>query len=127
MVIMMNTNEKRWKGCEAVMDILCQAATMKSVESVVESWVSVLEHHSSKSRTLDGNSIQDEMVISVNGPLTQHCQRTVEDTMKTYWGKLRNSLKNGHFTRRSENVKSYLVSKVVDNLNSVPVTTPFIV
>ena len=32
-----NTKEKKWKGCEAVMYIVCEAATMKSVESVVES------------------------------------------------------------------------------------------
>ena len=126
-VMMMNTEQKRWRGCEAAMDIVCQAATMKTVESVVESWVSVLEHHSSKSRSLKAETIQREMMISENGPQVQHSQTVVEESMKLYWSKLSTSnLKQGHFTRRSEKVKSYFVSKSVDSLNSVPIKTPFI-
>ena len=101
-MMMMNTEEKKWKWCEAVMDRLCQAATMKSVESVVESWVSVLEHHSSKSRPLKAETIQGE-----NRPIVSHSQGVVEETMKVYWAKLKGSLKNGHFTRRSDRIKSY--------------------
>ena len=126
-VLMMNTEEKRWRECEGAMDILCQAATMKSVESVVESWVSVLEHHSNQSRPIQAETIQSEMMISVNGPQVQHSQTVVEESMKLYWSKLQSSsLKQGHFTRRSDKVKSYFVSKSVDSLNSVPVKTPFI-
>ena len=124
-VMMMNTEAKRWWGCEAVMDIICQAATMKSVESVVESWVSVLEHHASKTRNIKADTIQEEMMISLNGPLIQHSKGEVEETMKAYWGKLK-TLKDGHFTRRCERVKSFIVSKSVDSLNSQPVKTPFI-
>jgi hypothetical protein len=128
MVIMMNTEEKTWKGCEAVLDILCKAATMKSVESVVESWVSVLEHHSSKSRPLKDSTIHDEMMISINGPLLQHSQNIVEETIRQYWGKLRTGLMTGHFTRRSEDIRLLRVqtSKVVDGLNKCVIKTPFI-
>ena len=128
-VMMMNTEQKRWRGCEAAMDIVCQAATMKTIESVVESWVSVLEHHSSKSRSLKAETIQREMMISENGPQVQHSQTVVEESMKLYWSKLSTSnLKQRHFTRRSrsEKVKSYFVSKSVDSLNSVPIKTPLI-
>ena len=126
MVILMNTNRQLWKGCEAVMDILCQAATMKSVEAVVESWVSVLEHHSSKSRPLTAETIQSEMMISINGPLIQHSPSLVEDSMKLYWGRLKtNSLQSAHFTRRQGKVKVFTVSKSVDGLNSQEVKTPF--
>ena len=100
---------------------------MKSVEFVVESWVMVLKHHSSKSRPIKAETIQSEMMISVNGPQVQHSKTVVEESMKLYWSKLKSSsLKQGHFTRRSDKVKSYFVSKSVDSLNSVPVKTPFI-
>ena len=56
------------------MDIVCQAATMKSVESVVVSLLSVLEHHSRKSRPLKAETIQGEMMVFVNGPLVSHSQ-----------------------------------------------------
>ena len=43
MVLLMETDGKRYEGCEVILDVLCQAAAMKSIESVVESWISVLE------------------------------------------------------------------------------------
>ena len=128
LVKMMSTEEERWKGCEGIMDILCQAATKKTVESVVESWVSVLEHHSNKSRNLKAENIQSEMMIAVNGPLVQHSQEVVKESMKKYWGNMKiESLKSGHFTKRSNNVKSFCISKTLDSLNAVPVKTQFMV
>ena len=80
------------------MDILCRAATIKSVKSVVDSWVSIIELHSSKSRHLKAETIQDEMMISVNG------------AMRDYRGNLRSSLTDGHFSRCSECVQSFVVT-----------------
>jgi hypothetical protein len=126
LMIMMNTEGKLYEGCEAVMDILCQAAVKMSVESVVESWISVLEHHSSKTRDLKDETILTELVIAVNGPLVQHCNKVVESTMKTYWKKNKiKSLQDGHFVRKSNRIKPYFVSKAVDNLNSKAVKVPF--
>ena len=50
--MLLATQNELYKGCEAVIDILIQAALSISVESIVESWISVIEHHSSKSRPL---------------------------------------------------------------------------
>lgn len=121
MVMLLNTEAKRFQGCEAVIDILCQAAAMKSVESVVESWISVLEHHSNKSRNLKGETVETEMQIAINGPKIQHCEKVVEESMAAYWRKMkRSTLQQGHFTRRSSQIKSYFVSKTVDNLRKQP-------
>ena len=128
MVRLMNTEERLWRGCEGVLDILCQAAVKKTVESVVESWVSVLEHHSNKSRNLKSETIQSEMMIAINGPLVQHSQPVVEEAMTIYWRKMKKeSLQNGHFTLCSENIKSFTVSKAVDSLNLIPVKTSFMI
>ena len=125
-VKLMSTKEERWRGCEGIMDILCQAATKQTVESVVESWVSVLEHHSNKSRNLKAETIQSEMIIAVNGPLVQHSQEIVKESMRKYWGNMKfESLKSGHFTRKCSSVKSYSVSKTIDSLNNEPVKTKF--
>jgi hypothetical protein len=61
MVMLLNTETKRFQECEAVIDILCQAAAMKSVKSVVESWISVLKHNSNKSRNIKGETVETEM------------------------------------------------------------------
>ena len=119
MVLLMNTEGKRYLGCEAVMSILVQASAMKSVESVVESWISVLEHHSSKTRKLKAETVESEMMVAINGPALQHCDAIIKESMVAYWS--RKKFQQGHFTRRSDNVKSYLVSKSVDSLNSKPI------
>ena len=127
MVKFMKTEDKLYQGCEAVMNILTQAATIKTVESVVESWISVLEHHANKSRPLKSESIHSEMMVAINGPLLQHSQGVVSETMKAYWGQLKKeSLRKGHFTRRGGDVKSWLVSNAVDALNKVPVKNVFL-
>ena len=108
------------------MDVMCQACTFKSVESVVESWISKLEHHSSKQRGLSESSIQKEMMISCNGPPPQHSVGVVESTTKRYWMKAKSAKdREGHFIRRSENIKPYLVSKSIDALRAQEVITPF--
>ena len=93
-------------------------AAMKSVESVVESWISVLKHHSSKSRNLSEDMIETEMSVAINGPAVQHSESIVTDSMRKYWagGKM---FKDGHFVRKSLNIKSYFVSGAVDSLNKI--------
>ena len=62
------------------------------------------------------------MQIAINGPKIQHCEKVVDESMTAYWGKMkRTSLQQGHFTRRSSQIKSYMVSKTVDSLRLQPV------
>ena len=125
-ILLLNTKEKRWQNIEGIMDILVRAALMKSVEAVVESWVSVLEHHSSKTRGLGDDAVKTEMMISINGPEIQHCDPIVAEAMNNYW---KNSVmkgnRDGHFVRRSQNIKDWLVSSSVDRLNNRPKLVPF--
>ena len=101
------------------MDLICQACTFKSVESVVESWISTLEHHSTKQRALKEESIQIEMMIACNGPPVHHSKGVVRDSMKRYWMKSKNAEDlDGHFIRRSEDMRTYLVSKSIDSLRA---------
>ena len=103
------------------MDVLTRAACLKSVESVIESWISVLEHHSSKRRDLGEERLEDEMETAINGPSIVHSESVVKEALRNYWkdAKDKNN-RDGHFIRRSENIKSYNVSKCVDNIRAVP-------
>ena len=82
--MLLASEHELFKGCEAVIDILIQAALIISVESVVESWISVLEHHSSKTRNLSNNAIDAEMMIALNGPSIVHCRGIVKESMSAY-------------------------------------------
>ena len=88
---------------------------MKFVESVVESRISVLEHHSSKSRNLSEDMIETEMSVPINRPAVQH-SKSVTESMKKYWdGK---KVKDRYFVRKYMNIKSYFVSMTVDGLKN---------
>ena len=41
-----------YKDIETGMSVMVNAALLISVESIVESWISTMEHHSSKRRTM---------------------------------------------------------------------------
>ena len=49
---------------------------MVSVESVVESWISVMEHHLSHKMNLEQDRVEEEMVIEV--PMVATLRITVE-------------------------------------------------
>ena len=65
------------------------------------------------------------MMIACNGPPVQHSMSVVEGAMTRHWMKaLRVKDRGGHFIRRSENVKSFLVSKAVDAVSKKAFVDP---
>ena len=56
-------NKQLYENVEAVLSVMARAALLISVESVVESWISVMEHHGSQRRSLGEMMLHEEMVI----------------------------------------------------------------
>ena len=114
------------KNIEAIMAILARAMVTIGVESVVESWVSVMESHNSQKRPLGEKMIITETSISINGPNPVNCDGVVDEAMKLYWRecKLKNS-SDGHFVRKTNNIKNWIVSKPVDRVNKENLKFPF--
>ena len=71
-------NSQLYENVEAVLSVMARAALLISVESVVESWISVMEHHASQRRTLGEMLLHEEMVIAINGPILVHCDSIVK-------------------------------------------------
>ena len=63
---------KLYLNIETIIHIFCSAATTMSVESVVESWVSIYESHNNKHRPISNERAEREVCLAVNGPLLQH-------------------------------------------------------
>ena len=63
---------------EPVVAVMVRATLLVSVESIVETWISTMEHHASQRRTLGEMKLYDEMVIAVNGPAPVHCDSIVQ-------------------------------------------------
>ena len=106
-----------YQDIETVMSVMVRAALIISVESIVESWISTMEDHSSQRRTMGEMLLHEEMVISVNGPKLVHCDSICQEALRDYFkDRINPKERAGHFVRRSQNIENYSVSKSVDNI-----------
>jgi hypothetical protein len=70
------------------------------LESVVESWVSVLEHHNNPRRPLTQKRLEEEAMISLNGPAEVHCDSVVQEALGRHWAKQKQrGNREGHWIR----------------------------
>jgi hypothetical protein len=125
----LDPKQNNYKDIEGVLSVLAKAAVVKGVEAVVEGWVSVMERHCTDVRGITNQSrIEDMMWVALNGPELAHCDAVVKEAMVSYWGEARRvGDRRGHFIRRSNNVKSYLVSEAIDKIIKKPPRLPFMV
>ena len=64
--------------------ILARAGRAKGLETVVETWVSVLENHASSHSNLDQNMLIGEGMLAINGPEIVYCDTVVREALKVY-------------------------------------------
>ena len=85
-----------------------------------------MEAHSSSLRGLtDQQRLEHEMMVAWNGENIYHCDSVVNEALDSYLSKCkREGDKDGHFIRRSSNIKSFVVSKAVDSKAKCPAKLP---
>ena len=121
-----STEHKLYVDVELVVQIMCDAATSMSVESVVESWVSIYEGHSNKHRPISNDRAEQEVCLAVNGPLLQHADPVIKAALKDMYKDTKDTRnKGGRFVRRNNNIEDYAVSKSVDSFVNKPNSKPF--
>jgi hypothetical protein len=123
--LFLNPSLGYYKNIEGVIGILANAGVVMGLESVVESWVSVLEHHNNSQRPLTQERLEQEGMIAINGPLEVHCDSVVEEALSSYWGKQQMGNHSGHWIRRSSHIKSYVISEAVDGIVNKKPAVPF--
>ena len=108
------------------MAILARASVVIGVESIVETLVSQNEQNNNKRRPLGESLNFTVSFVSINGPNPVNCDDLVEETLKEYFrDSKRKSSSQGHFIRRSSDIRSYSVSKAVDRIMNVPSKLPW--
>ena len=123
----LSSDLKLYTDVELVVQVLCAAACSISVESVVESWVSIYESHTKKQRPISNDRAEMEVCVAVNGPLLQHADPILKEALTAMYKDskdVRN--KGGRFVRRGSNITDYAVSKSVDAFTAKPNLKPFI-
>ena len=114
-----DAKNNKYQGSEHILAIVGRAMISMSVESMAESWISVLEAHSTKTRGLEQVSMEVEMMVAVNGPECVYSAAVVEEALSLYWSKAKlDSQREGHFFRTWGRKKEYVVSKVVDGMTA---------
>ena len=78
-----------YRDIKSVLLILARAGRAKGLETVVETWVSVLENHASSHCNLGQNRLVGEGMVAINGPEVVYCATVVRGALKVYWGKAR--------------------------------------
>ena len=63
-------------------------------------------------------------MVAINGPEVVHADEVIKDAMRIHW---KNSSVGAHFIRRDSNIKSYTVSKAVDNIVAITPKIQFMV
>ena len=67
------------------------------------------------------------MQVAINGTKLQHCEKVVKKSMQAYWSNMKKKLEQGLFTRRSNQINQYMVSKVIDNIRKEPVKSTIMI
>ena len=105
---------------------MARAGVAMWLESVMESWFSVLEHHNNPRRPLTQERLEQEAMVALNGPAEVHCNSIVEEVLTSFWRKQKVAgNREGHWIQRSSNIKSYFVSGAVDSIVKKTPEVPF--
>ena len=100
MSLFLDPKLEHYKNIQSVLAILANAGVTMGLESVVESWVSVLEHHSNPRRSISQQRLEEEVMIALNGPEVVHCNAVVDEALRKYWRKQKLAgNRDGHFIR----------------------------
>ena len=93
----------------------------------LESWISVMKHNNPR-RKLSQARIEQNCMVSFNGPKEVHCDSVVMEGLATYWG--RQAVvgnRQGHWVRRDRDIRGYAVSEAVDSLSNQTAVVPIMV
>ena len=126
--LLLHPRHGHYKGFESVLAILANASVAMGLESMVESWVSVMEHHNNPRRALTQARVEQECMVSINGPSEVHSDSVVLEALGAYWSrkKVREN-RQGHWVRRDSNMRQYVVSEAVDSEVNQPPDVAFMV
>ena len=126
--LLLHPRHRHFEGFETVLAVLANASVAMGLESVVESWVSVMEHHNNPRRPLTQERLEHECMVAINGPDEVHCDSVVTEALVSYWGrKAEVGNRKGHWVRRDRDIKQYAVSEALDNLVQKLANVPFMV
>ena len=126
--LFLDQNLDHFNDIESVLSVLASAGVAMGLESVVESWVSVLEHHNNPRRPLTQERLEQEALVALNGPAEVHCDSIVVEALASFWRKQKVAgNRDGHWIRHFSNIKSYFILEAVYKIFKKTPDVPFMV
>ena len=128
--MLLHPRHRHYEGFQSVLAVLANVSVAMGLESVVESWVSTMEHHNNPRRPLTQARLEQECMVSINGPKEVHCDSVVMEALASYCNLGHQAMvgnRQGHWVRRDRDIRQYVVSEAVDNIVNQPVDVVFMV
>ena len=126
--LLIHPRHRHYEGFQSVLAVMANASVVMGLESVVESWVSTMEHHNNPRRRLTQARLEQECMVAINGPTDVHCDSVVMEALANYWSRQAMAgNKQGHWVRRSHDIKQFVVSEAVDTIVNQPPDVPIMV
>ena len=126
--IFLESERKLYLDIEMIMHVICVADERMSVKSVIESMVSIYENRNNKFQPISEERAVLEMNIAINCPELAHADGIIQASMAEYWknsGKWKSETRDLHFVLKSQNIKDFSSSKVIDQMSSAKPNLPF--
>ena len=109
--------EDLYDGIEIIMQATAVSAIKLSVESIVESFISVYNLHNNKLRPMEEETVDDEMMIHLNGPEIGECDKILKLALDKHFNG-----KSWHFTTQNNIFKTHgkAVTSVLSKKSKLP-------
>ena len=75
--LLIHPRHRHYEGFQSVLAVTANASVVMGLESVVESWVSTMEHHNNPRRCLTQARLEQECMVAINWPKDVHCDSVV--------------------------------------------------
>ena len=116
---LLNSETKLYTGIEKVMYVITTAAVLNGIESIIESHISIFNDRVS-GRDITEERAVNEVMIKINGPDLAENEKLLKRSVE-------NSKDSWHFVRQERNVKTWIVSKVIQRKLGQRSALPFTV
>ena len=80
--LFLDPQKELYLNIESVISVMARAGLVMGLESMVETWVSKMEHHSNPKRAQE--RLENESMVAINGPAVPHCDEIVEEALELF-------------------------------------------
>lgn len=124
--LFLDTHNQLYSDIQMIIHAICSSCVSVGIESNAESAISLYNIHNTYLRPLSDDCLENEMIVSFNGPPLSQSDSIIRNALTAYFMKNK-VLRNAHFITNLSGRRKFLISKVVDRHKKLVSRLPFMV